>query len=209
MTAHFVARTAGVRCSCIEFQSLAISRRVARALQKGPGVRQRGFTLIELMIAVAIIGILAAIAVPQFMKTTRKAKGAEVNAVFAELRQRQEEYHLANGVYFSTGTAETDTFPATPGRTAQLVTAPPASWTTLKVRLSNEKLYCGYVVIAGAAGTATGLGTKAGEFGLVNAPATDWYYLLAHCDLDGNASRDSYYFSWSGDTAVKKQNEGY
>ncbi len=173
-----------------------------------PTGTQRGFTLIEVMITVVIIGILAAIAVPQFMKQTRKARGAEVNAVFAELRQREEEYHLANGSYLSTGTGETDIYPATPGRTAQLASSPPASWTTLKVRLANENLYCGYVVIAGAAGSGTGLGAKAGEFGLTNAPTTDWYYLLAHCNLDGSSTRDSYYFSWSGDTRVQKQNEG-
>ncbi|MEZ4402538.1 MAG: prepilin-type N-terminal cleavage/methylation domain-containing protein [Kofleriaceae bacterium] len=172
-------------------------------------MHRAGFTLIELMVAVAIVGVIAAVAIPQFTRTTRKAKGSEVNAVFAELRQRQEEYHLANGVYFSSGTAETDTFPATPGKRAQDVSSPPASWTTLKLRLTSDKLYCGYVTIAGRAGDATGLGTKAGEFGLTAAPATDWYYLLAHCDIDGSAARDSYYFSWSGDTRVQKQNEGY
>ena len=162
------------------------------------------------MITVAIIGILAAIAIPAFTKTTRRVRSGEVNAVFAEMRQREEEYHLANGVYFSTGANESDTFPAAPGRTATPIAATmPATWTALKLRLPNSSLYCGYVAIAGTANSATGLGTKAGEFGLTSAPQTDWYYLLAHCNVDGNSSRDGYYFTWTGDTKVLKQSEGY
>ncbi len=173
------------------------------------GVRQRGFTLIEILVAVAIIGVLVALAVVSFNKQSRKARGSEAQAMFAALRVAQEQYHLENGAYLSTGTGEADTHPATPVKTSQSFLPLPASWSQLRVRLPNENGYCGYVAIAGAANDATGLGAMATSFGLTTAPATDWYYLLARCDLDGSNTRDSYYFTWSGDTTVKKLNEGY
>ena len=172
------------------------------------GPRPRGFTLIELMIVVAIIGVLAGLAYMKFGRQVRKARGAEVQAIFAELRNREEQYHLENGVYFSTGADETAIFPAAPSGTTKALAPLPASWVSLRFKAPMSRVYCGYVVIAGPGGNGGNLGAKAVEFGLVAAPATDWYYLLAHCNLDGNAARDSYYFSWSGDTRIQKQNEG-
>lgn len=182
---------------------------MARALHNGRGVRQRGFTLVEILVAVALIGVLAAVAVLSFGKQARKTRGAEVHSVFAALRVAQEQYHLENGTYLSTGASETDIFPAAPTKTSQSFLPMPATWTQARVDLPNDRGYCGYVVRAGRGGDATGMGAKAAEFGLNAAPVADWYYLLARCDLDGNPARDSYYFSWSGDTRVQKQNEGY
>ena len=171
--------------------------------------RQWGFTLLEIIIAVALVGVLAAIAVTSFSKQARKTRGAEAHGMFTALRVAQEQYHLENGTYFSTGAGESDTWPTAPTKSSQNLLPLPTSWNTLKVRLPTEKAYCGYVTIAGAAGDGTNLGAKAAEFGLTAAPAADWYYILARCNLDGNAARDSYYFTWSGDTQVQKQSEGY
>lgn len=182
---------------------------MARRVLMGSVVRQRGFTLIEILVAVAIVGVLIGLAVYNFGKTTRKARGSEAQAMFAALRVAEEQYFLENGTYFSTATAETNTHPAAPTKTSQSFLPLPPSWTQLRVRLPEETGYCGYVAIAGAANDATNLGATANGFGLTTAPATDWFYLVAHCDLDGNGGRDSYYFTWSGDTTIQKLNEGY
>lgn len=52
----------------------------------------KGFTLIELMIVVAIIGILAAIAIPNFMNYQCKAKQAEAKSSLGSIRVAQEAY---------------------------------------------------------------------------------------------------------------------
>ena len=61
-------------------------------LQKLRGNNSKGFTLIELMIVVAIIGILAAIAIPNFLKYQCKARQSEAKANLGSLRVSQEAY---------------------------------------------------------------------------------------------------------------------
>lgn len=61
----------------------------------------KGFTLIELLIVVAIIGILAAIAVPNFLNAQTRAKIAKVQGDFKALATALEMYRLDNGRYIS------------------------------------------------------------------------------------------------------------
>jgi type IV pilus assembly protein PilA len=63
--------------------------------------RRGGFTLIELMIVVAIIGILAAIAIPNFLRFQLKAKSSEGKTNLAAIRTAEESYFAEYGTYIS------------------------------------------------------------------------------------------------------------
>jgi prepilin-type N-terminal cleavage/methylation domain-containing protein len=167
---------------------------------------QDGFTLLEMMVVVAIIAVLAKLALPSFAGQSRKSKGdAEVNAFFAELLVREEQYQVENGRYLSTGANESATFPATQQATAIAIGTLPAAWTTLKIRPPMDQVRCSYVVLAGTAGGS--VGAMATSFGYAS-PQKNWFYAIAHCNLDNSSATDSYYFVSGDKSTVQKLNYG-
>jgi prepilin-type N-terminal cleavage/methylation domain-containing protein len=105
---------------------------------------RKGFTLIELMIVVVIIGILAALAIPRFMKATAKAKQSEAKQLLKQIYTMEHAYRQANSTYGDNGLT------STPGA---LFTFP-----QIGVEIQSSALYT-YGIVAGAntfTATATG-----------------------------------------------------
>lgn len=204
----------------LTFDNLALSMRSSYGgipVAQGTAVRrgQQGFTLIELMVVVAVVGILASIAVYMFTGQKNKATArSEVSAMFAEIELRQEQYRLENGAYLSTGTADTDTWPTAPaaggGKTSILATEAgyPTEWADLRMAPDMSATHCAYVTIAGEGGDDTNIGSVAsGDFNFTE-PDVDWFYILARCDMDQNSAVDSFYFKSSGDSELYFINQG-
>ncbi len=181
--------------------------------------RTKGFTLVELMIVVAIIGVLAVIAGTGYRKYADRARSTEVYAMFGDIRAKEEAYRAENSVYCNvattcaTGANEDTFFPAllsTGEPAAKAYTSPAQGWIDLGLAPGKSTLYCGYAVVAGPAngwGTAGNRG-KALWNNSSTAPTSAWWYMTAACDNDGSPTLNTTYTSGLNTTAVSIINEG-
>lgn len=68
----------------------------------------KGFTLLELLIVVIILGILASLGLTQYTKVIEKGRSAEAKSILSGLRTLQFAYYLANGAYVDAQTLNPD-----------------------------------------------------------------------------------------------------
>ena len=120
---------------------------------------KNGFTLIELLVVVLIIGILSAIALPQYQKAVEKSRSTQALTLLKTVSQALEAYHLANGT--STCPTSFDDLGISVGWTGN------GKWLAMNMpTLSNEdwslQLWCSaeneYVSVGRIKGPYTGAG---------------------------------------------------
>ncbi len=175
------------------------------------GNGRRGFTIIELIIVIAIVAILAVIGVVAYQRYIAKARKSEVFSMIAAIKSSQEAYKAETSQYVTTGSSETDFYPAltssepTPKKWDPATTSP---WTALGLSPPASALYCGYVAIAGNANSLTGAGARGVTLFNNQPPTRPWFYIRAMCDFDGDSSVNSTFETTFDNDIVFIDNEG-
>ena len=110
---------------------------------------RKGFTLIELMIVVAIIGILAAIALPAYQDYTIRAQVSEGPTLSEGLKTALAEYYASNGAWPSTHTTVGFATPPAGSYVSQITSALGVITITYATNKTNTNLSGGTLLIAG------------------------------------------------------------
>lgn len=139
--------------------------------------REGGFTLVELMIVVAIVGVLASVAIPSFRNYQWKAKRSEAFTNLAALSKTQKSYFAAYDQYFGVAPAEPGTtrgdVPGTVARESSGIASAFASvgWT------AEGNVYFDYDTNSGGIGAG--------------CTCVKCYTLTAYGDIDGDNSQSA------------------
>jgi type IV pilus assembly protein PilE len=137
--------------------------------------RSKGFTLIELMVVLAIVAILAAIAVPSYLGQVRKSRRADAIRTLSDLELRQERWRASHTAYTNTltdlnssSTLASDYYnlvASTPS-TAGTCTCTNANCYAFTATAKNDQISdsaCATLVLANRCGTISKTSTPAGN----------------------------------------------
>jgi len=148
------------------------------------GLRHGGFTLIEILLAVAIIGVLAAIAIPDFLRFQMRAKTSECKSNLKAIAVAEESYRAENDTYVL-ATAQPATVPRARKASWPVSSCSAPAWSShgfcLLGWMPEGDIYYQYEVVA-ASSPSAGVGRL------------DVFTADADADIDGDGATSSFGF---------------
>lgn len=141
----------------------------------------RGFSLVELMAALVIVGILATLAVPAFTGYIYKSRVTEAATFLGQIKQRQEAYRYEFGQYAAVNGDDWGTYnPTTVPGTNPVVWVSTAEWDQLGAS-PDGPIRFQYATVAGVPGDTAPTDSNLDE-------SDFWFAAQAQGDLDGDGT---------------------
>ena len=142
-----------------------------------------GFTLVEILVVVVILGVLAALAVNIYGRYSKKARTSEALAMLAHIKAKQEAYHAEHYRYAHIP----DFWPADDAlKKGEKVpfTPLPAEWQQLGIQASQKYVYFGYNTISDQGNVANAPPGGHAQYGLT--AGQPWFIATAHGKFDSD-----------------------
>ena len=149
----------------------------------------RGFSLIELMIVVVILGVLAAIAIPVFSRYVKRGKISEAITMLQNIRLKQEMYFQSYGRYVAIAEWHPEEVGRNPVLWERDGIQAPVAWQILGVKPAGVSSYFQYRIGAGGVPSVEDVDPDGSTANNGLNTVRPWWFAQCRGDLDGDGTK--------------------